>query len=211
MLSEVGQLDISRECVAREVVSIQPQVQGRITEIHFTDGADVKKGDPLFTIDPEPFRAVVVSAEANLARAKAVLELARSDYARIAWARQVHGHAVARVGRNGGRHPEGFDVLVTDERGVGLCIFTADCVALTLCDEEAGVLWEELHNTFAAELPADLYREIFESRRIDMIAANEWPKDKPLPDPEQYLGRAMLEATLKDMKYVPTKIEAQKK
>ena len=55
-------------------------------------------------------------------------------------------------------------------------------------DEEAGVLWEELHNTFAAELPADLYREIFESRRIDMIAANQWPKDKPLPDPEQYPG-----------------------
>jgi ABC-type nitrate/sulfonate/bicarbonate transport system substrate-binding protein len=78
-------------------------------------------------------------------------------------------------------------------------------------DEEAGVLWDELHNTFAAELPADLYREIFESRRIDMIAANEWPKDKPLPDPEQYLGRALLEATLKDMNYVPTKIDAAKK
>jgi NitT/TauT family transport system substrate-binding protein len=78
-------------------------------------------------------------------------------------------------------------------------------------DEEAGVLWEELHNTFAAELPADLYREIFESRRLDMIAANEWAKDKPLPDPEQYLARAMLDATLKDMKYVPTKIDAPKK
>ena len=78
-------------------------------------------------------------------------------------------------------------------------------------DEEAGVLWDELHSTFAAELPADLYREIFESRRIDMIAANEWPKDKPLPDPEQYLGRALLEATLKDMNYVPTKIDAAKK
>jgi ABC-type nitrate/sulfonate/bicarbonate transport system substrate-binding protein len=77
-------------------------------------------------------------------------------------------------------------------------------------DEEAGVLWEELHNTFAAELPAHLYREIFESRRLDMIAANEWPKDKPLPDPEQYLARTMLDATLKDMKYVPTKIDAPK-
>src|SRR6476661_1214343 len=78
-------------------------------------------------------------------------------------------------------------------------------------DEEAGMLWDELHNTFAAELPADLYREIFESRRIDMIAANEWPKDKPLPDPEQYLGRALLDATLKDMNYVPAKIDAAKK
>ena len=77
-------------------------------------------------------------------------------------------------------------------------------------DEEASVLWDELHNTFAAELPADLYREIFESRRIDMIAAKQWPADKPLPDPEQYLARDMLDSTLKAMNYVPTKIEAAK-
>jgi hypothetical protein len=76
---------------------------------------------------------------------------------------------------------------------------------------EAGVLWDELHNTFAAELPADLYREIFESRRLDMIAANEWPKDKPLPDPEQYLARDVLDGTLKAMNYVPTKLDAKPK
>ena len=77
-------------------------------------------------------------------------------------------------------------------------------------DDEAGVLWEELHNTFAAELPADLYREIFESRRLDLIAAGQWPKDKPLPDPEQWLARTMLDSTLNDMSYVPTKLEAPK-
>jgi hypothetical protein len=78
-------------------------------------------------------------------------------------------------------------------------------------DEEAGVLWDELHNTFAAELPPDLYREIFESRRLDLIAAGQWPKDKPLPDPEQFLARQMLDSTLMDMNYVPTKLEAPKK
>jgi ABC-type nitrate/sulfonate/bicarbonate transport system substrate-binding protein len=78
-------------------------------------------------------------------------------------------------------------------------------------DEEAGVLWDELHNTFAAELPPDLYREIFESRRLDLIAAGQWPKDKPLPDPEQWLARTVLDSTLKEMNYVPTKLEAPKK
>lgn len=77
-LDEVG------KCVAREVVSVQPQVTGRIAEIHFEDGADLKKDDLLFTIDPEPYRAAVASAEANLARAKAVLDLARVDFARVA-------------------------------------------------------------------------------------------------------------------------------
>ena len=73
------------------------------------------------------------------------------------------------------------------------------------------MLWDELHDTFAAELPPDLYREIFESRRLDMIAASEWPKDKPLPDPEQYLARDMLDGTLKAMNYVPAKLEPAKK
>jgi ABC-type nitrate/sulfonate/bicarbonate transport system substrate-binding protein len=78
-------------------------------------------------------------------------------------------------------------------------------------DEEAGIVWDELHNTFGAELPPGLYREIWESRRQDMIAAKQWPADKPLPDPEQFLARAMLDSTLKDMKYVPAKLDAPAK
>jgi YfiH family protein len=62
------------------------------------------------------------------------------DYARLAWARQVHGNAVARVGEAGGRFPEGVDVLVTDKPGVGLAIFTADCLAITLVDEDTSAL-----------------------------------------------------------------------
>jgi ABC-type nitrate/sulfonate/bicarbonate transport system substrate-binding protein len=75
-------------------------------------------------------------------------------------------------------------------------------------DEEAGMIWDEVHNTFGAELPANLFREIFESRRLTMIAARQWPQDKPLPDPEQFLARNLLDPTLKEMGYVPTNIEA---
>ncbi len=75
-------LDEIGKCVAREVVSVQAQVAGKLTKIHFTDGAELKKGEPLFTIDPEPYRAALASAEANLARARAVLDLARVDFAR---------------------------------------------------------------------------------------------------------------------------------
>jgi ABC-type nitrate/sulfonate/bicarbonate transport system substrate-binding protein len=75
-------------------------------------------------------------------------------------------------------------------------------------DADAALVWDELHNTFAAEMPAELFREVFESRRLDLIAAKEWPADKPLPDPEQFLARNLLEATLKEMNYIPTKINA---
>jgi len=59
-----------------------------------------------------------------------------------------------------------------------------------------------------AELPAEQFREIFESRRVDMIAAKQWEPDKPLPDPEKFLTRALLDSTLKEMSYVPTKLDA---
>src|SRR5512135_2670565 len=48
-------LDEIGTCTAREVVSVRPQATGRITAIHFVDGADLKKGNPLFTIDPRPY------------------------------------------------------------------------------------------------------------------------------------------------------------
>ncbi len=60
-------------------------------------------------------------------------------------------------------------------------------------DKDAGIVWEQTHNTFGAELPKEQFREIFELRREDMIAAKQWAPDKPLPDPEQFLTRALLE------------------
>src|SRR6266850_7776955 len=69
--------------VALEMVSVQPQISGRVVERHFTDGADVKAGDPLFTIDPRPFQAQLDAAEAALAQQQAVLDLARIEFARV--------------------------------------------------------------------------------------------------------------------------------
>ncbi len=75
-LDEVGKV------VARESVSVQPQVSGRITEIHFEDGADVKKGDPLYSIDSRVYQAKLDAAEANVAQSKASRDLAKQDLAR---------------------------------------------------------------------------------------------------------------------------------
>jgi multidrug efflux system membrane fusion protein len=69
--------------VPREVVDIQPQVSGRITKVHVADGADVKAGEVLFTIDPRPFQAQLNQAEANVAQAQAALNLAKINFARV--------------------------------------------------------------------------------------------------------------------------------
>jgi multidrug efflux system membrane fusion protein len=76
-------LDEIGKNVAPEVVNVQAQVAGRITGIHFKDGATVKRGDLLFTIDPRPYRAQLDSAQASLARNQADLELARLEFGRV--------------------------------------------------------------------------------------------------------------------------------
>ena len=75
-------LDAIGKTVAREVVSIQPQVSGRIISINFTDGANVQKGQLLFTIDPRPFEANVKQAQANLSRSVALKKQAEANLAR---------------------------------------------------------------------------------------------------------------------------------
>ena len=68
-LEEIG------TCAAVATVQVQAQVAGEITERHFADGADVKKGDLLFTIDPRPYQAALDQAKGTLAQNRAQLEL----------------------------------------------------------------------------------------------------------------------------------------
>lgn len=75
-------LDAIGRTVAREVVSIQPQVSGRIIKIHFVDGANVRRGDMLFTIDPRPFEANVKQAQANLTKDTALKKQAEANLAK---------------------------------------------------------------------------------------------------------------------------------
>jgi len=68
-------LDEIGTCTAFETVQVQAQVNGQITSRNFQDGADVKKGDVLFTIDPKPFQALLDQAQGQLAQAKSQLVL----------------------------------------------------------------------------------------------------------------------------------------
>ena len=56
---------------APETVEVRPRVSGQIDQVAFTEGAQVKKGDLLFQIDPRPFQAEVRRLEAQLQQAKA--------------------------------------------------------------------------------------------------------------------------------------------
>jgi membrane fusion protein, multidrug efflux system len=69
---------------AYSTVSIKAQVGGTLTGVHFKEGQDVRKGDPLFTIDSRPFEADLQRAQANLARDVAQSKQAHANRARDA-------------------------------------------------------------------------------------------------------------------------------
>lgn len=76
-------LDQIGKTLAMEVVSIVPQVGGKIIACHIDDGALVKKGQLLFEIDPRPYEAALASARAAVAQDKALLDLTRTEYSRF--------------------------------------------------------------------------------------------------------------------------------
>ncbi|PPD29407.1 MAG: efflux transporter periplasmic adaptor subunit [Hyphomicrobium sp.] len=74
--------EYSGRFVAVASVEVRPRVSGFINHVHFKDGQIVKAGDPLFTIDPRPFLIAVESAQADIARTKAQVDLAENEVER---------------------------------------------------------------------------------------------------------------------------------
>jgi len=68
---------------ALQTAEIRPQVSGIIKRRLFEQGAEIKKGTPLFQINAAPFEAEVSSAQAGLLRAKAANDKAQQQAARL--------------------------------------------------------------------------------------------------------------------------------
>lgn len=64
---------------ASATVEIRSQVTGTLQSVHFQEGAEVKAGAILLTIDPRPFAANLAKAEATLAKDRAELDNARNE------------------------------------------------------------------------------------------------------------------------------------
>jgi len=79
---------------AVDYAEIRPEVSGRIIEVRFQDGQQVKAGDVLFVIDPRPYAAVVEHDQANLESARSQLVRAQQDIAR--GKSLIESHAIAQ-------------------------------------------------------------------------------------------------------------------
>jgi ABC-type nitrate/sulfonate/bicarbonate transport system substrate-binding protein len=57
-------------------------------------------------------------------------------------------------------------------------------------------LYEQVKDKFAPQIPPDLFRQLFDSVATPELG---WPRDKPLPDVEQWVARDLLTETLREM------------
>lgn len=75
-------------------VELRPRVSGYINRVAYQEGSEVKPGDLLFVIDPRPYRNALHHAQAQLAHARAAVNLARSkiEHAQALFA----AHAMSR-------------------------------------------------------------------------------------------------------------------
>ena len=95
--------DLPGRVAALRVAEIRPQVSGIVLRRQFEQGTEVRAGQPLFQINPAPFKAEVDTAAAALQRAEAALARAKVQTARLkplvetdAISRQVYDDAVSQ-------------------------------------------------------------------------------------------------------------------
>src|SRR5688572_8692024 len=88
MISTVVQADVatwdefSGRLEAVERVDVRSRVAGAVQAVHFQEGALVRKGDLLVTIDPAPYAAEAERAQAQVVAAQARLNYAKSEQQR---------------------------------------------------------------------------------------------------------------------------------
>lgn len=112
--------EFSGRLEAIERVDLRPRVAGQIVGIHFREGALVKAGDSLVTIDPAPYAAEVERLEGLVAAAQAQVVFTKADVAR---ARQIIGNALSE--RELDTRANAYDAAVANLKSAQAALKTA--------------------------------------------------------------------------------------
>jgi multidrug efflux system membrane fusion protein len=191
---------------AFESVTVTPQVAGRILERHFQDGAELKKDQLLFTIDPRPYQAQLDSAQAQLAQGKAALELAKTQlkmYSSIADTRAVSQLDV-ETKRNS---------VAVDEAQVQAAEAAVENAKLNLeycyihspIDARAGARLVDVGNVVQTNTTALLLIQ-----RLDPIYADFTVTERDLPEVQGQMARGSLQTLVRIPSDSPSQARAGK-
>jgi multidrug efflux system membrane fusion protein len=189
---------------AFESVTVTPQVPGRIMERSFADGAELKKGDILFTIDPRPYQAQLDSATAQLAQANASLDLANTQmkmYESI-----VNTKAVSQLDYETKKNTVAVDAAQVQaaEAAVENAKLNLDyCTIRSPIDGRAGARLVDVGNVVQANTTGLLLIQ-----HLDPIYADFTITERDLPQVQQEMARGSLKTLVRVPAEAPEKARA---
>jgi multidrug efflux system membrane fusion protein len=178
---------------AYESVTVTPQVGGRIVERHFQDGENLKKGQLLFVIDPRPYKAQLDSAQANLAQAKAALDLAKIQFSRD---EEIIGtRAISKQDYDTKKNT--VDVDQAQVAAAEAALETAKlnleyCYIHSPIDGRAGSRLVDAGNVVQANSSS-----LLSIQRVDPIYANFTITERDLPEVQKQMARGGLKALVR--------------
>jgi multidrug efflux system membrane fusion protein len=117
---------------AYSTINVVPQVSGQLTEVFFTEGDIVKKGQKLFMIDPRPLEAQLQQNIANLARDRALMAQAQANLARD-MASEKYARAEAQ------RYAKLFDEGIVSKEQGDQYLTNADTIAQSVAADRAAI------------------------------------------------------------------------
>lgn len=181
-------LDEIGKCTALESVTITPQVAGIITERHFQDGADLKKGQLLFTIDPRPYKAALDSAQAQLAQAKASQAFAKLELDRYTAVENTR--AISKSDFDTKKNA--MDVADAQYQAAQAAVETAQlnldyCTIKSPIDGRAGARLVDVGNVVKANEGSLLLIQ-----KLDPIYADFTITERDLPEVQKQMARGVL-------------------
>ncbi len=179
--------------VAFESVTITPQVAGTITERHFQDGENLKKGQLLFVIDPRPYKAQLDAAKASLQQAQAALDLAKIQFARDQ--ELVGTRAISKQDYDTKKNT--VDVVQAQVESAKAAIETAQinldyCYIHSPIDGRAGARLVDVGNVVQANMTS-----LLSIQRLDPIYATFTITERDLPQVQREMGRGLLKAMVR--------------
>jgi multidrug efflux system membrane fusion protein len=178
---------------AFESVTVTPQISGRIVERHFEDGAQLKKDQLLFVIDPRPYQAQLDSVQAQLAQSKAALDLAKTQlkmYDSIANTR-----AVSQLDVETKKNTVAVDEaqVQANEAAVEQAKLNLDyCYIHSPIDGRAGMRLVDVGNVVQTNATGLLLIQ-----RLDPIYADFTVTEADLPEVQRQLARGTLHALVR--------------
>lgn len=178
---------------AFESVTVTPQVGGRITERHFEDGAELKKGQLLFVIDPRPFQAQLDSAQASLSQANAAMDLAKSQFER--YAELVDSKAISKQDYDTKKNTVDLDQAQIESAQAALETAKLNleyCYIHSPIEGRAGARLVDIGNVVQANSTSLLLIQ-----RIDPIYADFTITERDLPEVQKQMHRGTLRAVVR--------------